>query len=64
MLNSLYCTLDQLIIVHSTMPQDDEAFIDGFGFFTCLTRRKESKEKGLSMKTHTLDRKNHPKLLD
>ena len=30
MLNSLYCTLDQLIIARSTMPQNDEAFIDGF----------------------------------
>ena len=30
MLNSLYCTLDQLIIARSTTPQNDEAFIDGF----------------------------------
>ena len=28
MLNSLYCTLDQLIIARSTTPQNDEAFID------------------------------------
>ena len=67
MLNSLYCTLDQLIIARSTTPQNDEAFIDvllGQELWilklTCLTRRKERKEKGSSEKTRTLDWKNRP----
>ena len=30
MLNSLFCSLDQLIIARSATPQNDEAIIDGF----------------------------------